>query len=167
MLDRPSLWSALEPLVREQGFELYEIELPVSRRGALRVFISTAQAGPAGEPALGAGTAVTVEDCARVSKRISALLEDQASYLADVTLEVSSPGINRKLTRPEHFKSALGERVRLKAVSPANAASQSGVVLGKLMALKGETVELEEESSKNIITLALKDIREARVDFLF
>jgi len=168
MLDKFALWSALEPIVKGEGFELYDIELPPSKNGVLRVFISVPCGNVADALDRRRLPAVTVDDCACVSKRISAMLEAEGSYLAEMTLEVSSPGVNRKLTRPEHFKNAIGERVRLKTNPAVRKDTGLGpVLMGRVMAFDGGNLQLEEESSKKIVSLSYGDIREARVDFLF
>ncbi len=75
----------LEPGAQGQGFELVEVELSgTARHSLLRVYID----GPAG---------VTVDDCARVSNQLSAILDVEDFIAGRYTLEVSSPGLDRPL----------------------------------------------------------------------
>ena len=109
-------WSAIEKIVRECKRELFDIELPHGPNGVMRVFIT-------GESTGGVTKEVEIGDCARVSRLISPL-EGESSASSNglvpegVMLEVSSPGINRRLRRPEHFQAAVGQRIRI-TVDPA------------------------------------------------
>jgi ribosome maturation factor RimP len=79
-------------------------------------------------------------------------------------LEVSSPGINRKLTRPEHFAGAVGERVKLVVEEPgAERCSMKGVILS----CRDGQVELQDEESKGPMQVAISAIKRAQVDFEF
>lgn len=155
MFDKSQLWECLEPLIGQAGFALYEIDMPLSKQGVLRVFIDCLTPGAA---------AVSVDDCARLSKLISVALGNMDSYLAELSLEVSSPGINRKLSRPQHFYAACGQRIRLKTGA---ALSAPRLIVGKLLEFDGHQLQLQEESSGEVAALPLGDVREARVDFEF
>ena len=78
----------LQPPVVALGFELVDVELAGSHHSpTLRVYID----GPAG---------VNVDDCARVSRQLSALLDVEDPLPGQYTLEVSSPGLDRPLVTP-------------------------------------------------------------------
>lgn len=98
-MDRQALWSILEPGVASVGFEIVELEFGGSA-STLRLFID----GPDG---------VTIDDCARVSRQVSAILDVEDPIAGNYTLEVSSPGVDRPLVTPEHFVAAVGEMVRI------------------------------------------------------
>lgn len=98
-MDRQALWTILEPGVASLGFEIVELEFGGSA-ATLRLFID----GPDG---------VTIDDCARVSRQVSAILDVADPIAGNYTLEVSSPGIDRPLVKPEHFVAAVGETVRV------------------------------------------------------
>jgi ribosome maturation factor RimP len=55
-----------------------------------------------------------VDDLSRVSHQLSALLDRENTIEGTYTLEVSSPGINRPLRRPEHFARFVGKRIRVR-----------------------------------------------------
>ena len=96
----------LEPGVQALGFELVDVELAGSRHNpTLRVYIDN----PAG---------VNVDDCARVSRQLSALLDVEDPLPGHYTLEVSSPGLDRPLVKPEDFKRYLGETIKVKMHAP-------------------------------------------------
>ncbi|MCB0333007.1 MAG: hypothetical protein KDD55_05875, partial [Bdellovibrionales bacterium] len=105
MLSKSELWQLVEPLVQEVGLSLFDIDLPSGRGGILRITVAAQEASSEG---------VSIDDCAKVSKKISALDRFEEVIPPRVTLEVSSPGVNRRLRRPEHFQGAIGEHVKLK-----------------------------------------------------
>ena len=159
------LWNIVEAEIKKDGFELFDIEVPARAGGMLRVFISKAADGAAGRSSK--ETRVTVDDCAVVSGRLALLMENGDHGLGGMTLEVSSPGINRKLTRPQHYYGAIGERVRLRLTEGACGAVGKSVLLGRLESFDGETIGLEDERGKELVQVHLRDVREATTDFLF
>ena len=98
------VWELAAPLVENEGMEIVDIELrhEGGRSGrVLRLFLDKA-GGP------------TLDDLSRVSRQLSDLLDARDVVAGDYTLEVSSPGINRPLRRPEHFAHYVGKRVRIR-----------------------------------------------------
>jgi ribosome maturation factor RimP len=98
------VWELAAPLAENEGMEIVDIELRHERsRGGrvLRLYLDKA-GGP------------TVDDLSRVSRQLSELLDSQDVVSGAYTLEVSSPGINRPLKRPEHFARYIGKRVRIR-----------------------------------------------------
>jgi ribosome maturation factor RimP len=103
---RADLRKLLEPGVSAMGFELVDVELAGGQHhSTLRVYID----GPAG---------VNVDDCARVSRQLSALLDVEDPLPGQYTLEVSSPGLDRPLVKPEDFKRFVGETIKVKMHEP-------------------------------------------------
>ena len=87
-------------------------------------------------------TGVTVGDCERASRAIEALLDEHDPFSGSYVLEVSSPGVERRLWEEWHYQRALGKRVRVIARSP-----QGKKVYEGRLASVGEgkiAVELEE-----------------------
>lgn len=97
------LRNMLEPGVRALGFELVEVEYKGAGGGQnlLRVYIDS----PKG---------ITVDDCARVSRQISAALDVEDPIAEAYVLEVSSPGLDRPLTKREDFERYAGETVKVR-----------------------------------------------------
>ena len=103
---RERLIGLIEPLLGRLGYELVELEYsPSHGRSGLRVFID-------------APTGVGLEDCERVSREISALLDVEDPIPAAYTLEVSSPGFDRVLRTPAHFGRFVGSRVFVELKQP-------------------------------------------------
>ncbi|RMG40223.1 MAG: hypothetical protein D6719_11595 [Candidatus Dadabacteria bacterium] len=149
------LWKYLETQVQNAGYQLFDIDLPHKSTGTLRVYIAR-QEGHSG--------AISIDDCVAVSKALSSDAEFESFVAPDCTLEVSSPGINRRLRRREHYLGAIGERVRVKtrAVEGNNLDA-----LGILRDVTEQGLVIEDERLKETVTVKLADIKEARIDFLF
>src|SRR3990170_280368 len=88
------------------GFELVDAELSGGRhRRTLRVYID----GPQG---------ITVDNCAAVSRQLSAILDVEDPIPGGYTLEVSSPGLDRPLVTPADFRRFIGETIKVKMQPP-------------------------------------------------
>lgn len=86
----------IKQVVEDMNFRLYDVNYNIVSR-ILKVYIDRADNG------------VTIEDCKRVSMSVSAALDSSDLIKSSYTLEVSSPGIERLLTRPEHYEWVLGK----------------------------------------------------------
>lgn len=114
---RAQMVALLEPAVEALGYELVDLELNFSgRRGVLRLFIDRRGAadGPVrAEPGAGPRSdGIRVEDCEAVSRQVSAVLDVEDPIGRDYDLEVSSPGLDRKLVKPAHFDRFAGQTVQ-------------------------------------------------------
>lgn len=113
-------WSVFEPEINEQGYELVEVEL-TGQGGVriLRVYIDKENVG------------IRHEDCASVSQLLNPLLDADDFISDNYILEVSSPGIDRPVRKPEDFKRFTGESVTLATYSPVDGRKKfSGVLRG-------------------------------------
>ena len=100
------LQSLLEPTIENMGYELVDLELRLGGRdGVVRLFIDH----PDG---------ISLDDCEKVSRLVSALLDVEDPLPGHYNLEVSSPGLDRKLTKIEHFQRFAGETVKVKMRLP-------------------------------------------------
>ena len=182
-----SLWSVIHAVALEEGVELFDIDMPgeggeSEGRGLLRVYItrdrskdaqSVEPAAPISEdgtvlPAEVLRTGVLFEECVRVSKRLLDLDESDGLIPDNCLLEVSSPGVNRRLRRVEHFEGAIGERVRVKFRGENNSGDKtSQTVTGLLRSVIGETLEIDGEEKSGAVSVSLCDVKEARIDFKF
>ena len=160
MLTREESWEVIDRIVREEGLRIFELEQPVGTRGVLRVFLSNSSCGAEG---------VTLAECTRVAKKINDLPNIEDLIPGECTLEVSSPGINRRLMRPEHFQGAVGERVRLVVVDSANVTSTRVVVRGVISSFDGNELVLKREGGVegDRSSFLFSEIKDAKVDFKF
>ncbi|MDP2601969.1 MAG: ribosome maturation factor RimP [Deltaproteobacteria bacterium] len=135
------VWELAAPLAENEGMEIVDIELRNERsRGGrvLRVYLDKA-GGP------------TVDDLSRVSRQLSELLDGQDAVSGAYTLEVSSPGINRPLKRPEHFARYIGKRVRIRTRDLIGGRRS---FLGILQDVAGESITVAQEGTRYDIPFA-------------
>jgi ribosome maturation factor RimP len=115
---RDELWQLIEPVIRSEGMELVELEYRRESQGwVLRLFIDQ----PDG---------ITVDDCAQISQVIGDLLDVADVIPNPYHLEVSSPGLNRPLRKPEHFSTYQGKMIEVKtSMSLQNRRKFKGILL--------------------------------------
>jgi ribosome maturation factor RimP len=143
---RENLIAMLEAAIEAMGFELTDLELNLGHgNGVLRLFIDSEQG-------------IGLEDCEAVSHQVSGLLDVENPIAVDYRLEVSSPGLDRKLVKPEHFDRFIGHQIktRLKRLIEGHRR-----VKGQLLARDGETVMVRSENET--IAILLSDIEVARL----
>ncbi len=108
------------PIARELGLRVWDVQY--QKEGAewvLRIYIDK-EGG------------VGIDDCVSMSRAIDPVLDEADPVPQEYVLEVSSPGLNRKLTRPEHFEAYMGEPVRARLIRPLEdgAKELEGLLIG-------------------------------------
>lgn len=104
---------------------------------------------------------MTVEDCAEISRAVSAILDVEDPIKTAYTLEVSSPGIDRPLTRPVDYERFLGHEARLETRVPIDGRKR---FRGVLAGIEGETVLLRsEEIGEEPVRLPFAEIQRAKL----
>lgn len=130
--------ACIKPVFAGSSYEIYDIEF-VKEAGEnyLRIFIDK-EGG------------VDLDDCEAVTDMINDPL-DAIDPIADgYFLEVSSPGIERKLKTPEHFLKAIGEKIYIKAFAPINGKKE---IVGILKSFANEEAVVEAEGEEFIFPL--------------
>lgn len=132
------------------GIEIVEVQLKGGGKARLlRVYIDKTGG-------------VTHGDCALISERIGALLDQEDVIPGDsYTLEVSSPGVERRLTKPRDFERVAGQKVRLALKEPLEGAKN---LEGKLLAVSGEVLEVETAAGATV-HVPLEQVSKANVKF--
>jgi ribosome maturation factor RimP len=143
---RDTLAARFAPLVEGLGYELWELEYSPGRgNGFLRLYID-AEAG------------ITLEDCERVSRAVSEVLDAEDPIPGQYTLEVSSPGLERPLRTAEHFARFVGDTVSVEAVQAIEGRRR---FKGTLAAVDTGTIEVEVDGRR--WTLPIGGIRRAHL----
>ena len=132
----------LEPTIERLGFELTDLEVRLSGKGGLlRLTIDK----PDG---------IDLDDCQKVSHAASALLDVEDPVAGEYNLEVSSPGLDRKLTKVEHFQRFEGETLKITMRFPIVGRRR---FRGKLMSSNDENIVVEVDGEAHSLPLAMID----------
>ena len=151
----------VEPLVRAEGFELVELEYVREPSGwVLRLFIDR----PGRDPSSKQG-AIGLEECAQVSHAVETALEVEDLVPHAYSLEVSSPGINRPLRRPEHFAKVVGRRVKVKTYGPVGEPPRKSFT-GTLIQSGASDITVQVEGG-GAFHIPFREIAKATLDFPF
>lgn len=150
----------IEPEAEAVGLEIVRVSLTGGRDPVLQVMAERPD-----------GT-MDVEDCARLSRRVSPLLDSEDPVAGRYTLEVSSPGIDRPLTRPGDFAKWVGHEVRVEIGVPVDgrrrfhghiAGESDGVaVLDLKDGARAEIPLADMVKARLVLTDALIDVAQAR-----
>ena len=137
----------LKALCEQAGVALYDDEL-VSENGRKIYRIYIAKKG-----------GVSLDECVKVSEILSPILDAYPPCADEYALEVSSPGLERKLTKPRHFELSVGEKVEIVLNDKSRLVGEIlGVLEGKRLCLldeNGAKKELEFSEIKRAKTLVL------------
>lgn len=140
------LMEVVEPAVEALGYELVLLEyIPHQRNAMLRLFIDAADG-------------ISLEDCERVSREVAAVLDVEDPITQAYRLEVSSPGMDRPLVKPEHFVRFSGEQVRVQMLNPLDGRRK---FKGVLLSCEDGVVAVQTELGA--VQLPLADIEKARL----
>ena len=132
----------LEPTIERLGYELADLEVKLGGKdGVLRVFIDKADG-------------IDLDDCEKVSHAVSALLDVEDPLPGHYNLEISSPGVDRKLTKAEHFQRFMGETVKVQMRFPVDGRKR---FRGKLEACEDDTIVVEVDGTSYSLPLATID----------
>lgn len=133
------VWEIAEPLVEDEGLEIVDVEYRREPGGMiLRLFVDR-EGG------------VNLDDLTRVSRQLGDLLDAHDVVPGSYILETSSPGINRRLRRPDHFSRYVGKKVRVKLTTPRDGRR---VFVGTLEAVDEGGVTVSDNTGKHAIAFA-------------
>ena len=124
----------IAPAVEAAGYKLVRLRLMGGKRKTLQIMAERAD-----------GT-MNVEDCAQLSRALSAFLEREDPLEGEYVLEVSSPGIDRPLTRLTDFARWAGHEAKIELKMPDHAGRKR--FKGRLLGLDGNEVVLEMEGER-------------------
>jgi ribosome maturation factor RimP len=118
----------ITPAIEAMGFDLVRVHVSGSQRPTLQIMA---------EP--NSGRAMSVDDCAEISRAISAVLDVEDPIAGAYSLEVSSPGIDRPLTRAKDYERFLGHEAKVETNAPVDGRKR---FKGPIKSVDGNAVEL-------------------------
>ena len=140
--------AAIAPTLADMGYELVRVAVMGRERPTVQVMADRAD-----------GSQITVEDCEAITHAIGAVLDVEDPMPGAWTLEVSSAGIDRPLTRVKDWNRFAGHLARAETAMPVNGRKRfSGVVLGA-----DETTARLRLDDGSEVALPMTDIRRARL----
>ena len=146
------VWEFAEPVVTTAGLELVDVQYrPEGGRAVLRILIDR----PAG--------GVTIDELARVSRELGHLLDAHDAIAGRYQLECSSPGLNRPLVKPDHFRRAVGQRVSIRMRNPVQGRRQ---FKGVLATVDADAAAVDDPDAGRVL-LALADVERANIEYDF
>lgn len=131
----------IAPTIEGLGFELVRVRLMGGERKTLQIMADRPEGG------------IDVDDCGRISTAVSAVLDVEDPIEDAYTLEVSSPGIDRPLTRLKDFEAWAGHEARLETAEMIDGRKR---FKGRIMGTEGDEVLIEIENQGEDVTIGLK-----------
>ena len=138
---------AIAPSLTAMGFEIVRLLLMGRHQPVVQIMIERIDR-----------RGVTVDDCAEVSRAVSALLEVEDPIAGAYTLEVSSPGLDRPLTRPQDFSRFAGFEAKLETRAPIAGRKR---FRGRLIGLDGNLVRIATADGETCLPLG--DVQRAHL----
>lgn len=143
------LQDMLEPIIDDLGYETVRILTIGQVNPTLQVMIDVKDGS----------RDITVDDCAKVSRALSAVLDEKDPIKDKYSLEVSSPGLDRPLTKPEHFARFVGYTAKVETINEVD----------KRKRIKGEILSLDENNNVHMdmdgkeFVIAFDNIAKAKI----
>ena len=146
-IDTEKIAALAEGVAQDELVELIDVEIATEgSRSVIRVFIDR-EGG------------VQLRDCVSFSRKLGAILDVEDPVSSPYSLEVSSPGLNRRLSRPKHFAAFRGRRVRVSLSAPLEGSRNfRGILLGS----GEEGIELDRDG--RIFRLPYRLMRKANLE---
>lgn len=141
VMQKHYLQDLIEPVVTQKGYELVRVLTIGQANPTLQVMIDTLD-----------GRDVTVDDCALVSRALSDILDEKDPIENRYSLEVSSPGLDRPLTKLEHFKRFQGYEIKLETEDRVENRKR---FKGKIKEVSEQNVVLAADEAEYTIPFAL------------
>lgn len=142
----------------EEAAEVHDLmlhEVEITSLWKIQVFVDRPRAQP--------GEGVTIEACADVSRYVEAYLDADERVPERYTIEVSSPGIERKLKKPRHLALAVGQQVRVVTKEPI---AGDNVIVGELTAFEDDVLTVHTMDADEV-QIPWSNVTRAKTEFEF
>lgn len=150
-VDVKQLEPIIAPVVTGQGYELVDVEFKNEMGGwVLRVFIDK-------------DGGVSLDDCANVSRELSAVLDVEDVIPQHYSLEVSSPGLNRPLRKASDFARFVGQKAKIRTRHPVGESRRN--FSGTLVAVEGGKVKID--VGDQVCEVPVDDVEKANLVYEF
>ncbi len=161
-MDLEHIRAAAERVARSEGLEVVDVEWKIGKERFLRVYIDRPWAPSQDAVAWEGVGGITHADCQRVSQQLSVILDvEELVPGPGYILEVSSPGMDRKLVKPSDFERFRG---RLAKITTADPVENATFFEGRLAGLADGKVRLELKGKQvRTVELPLEAIRKAQL----
>jgi len=138
----------LEPTVTNMGYELLGVEyIGQGKHSRLRIYIDSERG-------------IGLTDCQQVSHQASGILDVEDLIKAQYSLEVSSPGLDRPLFRPEHYARFVGQQVKLRLRLALNGQRN---FCGKIQSVEDDTINIGMDEGNNQLAVKCSEIEKANL----
>lgn len=172
MQGHESVEADIRKLIEEHNPDIYivDIKLKTSRRSVLSILLDTDEG-------------ITIDECARVSRRLNAYFEEEDPFSFPFELQVSSPGVGRPLVMRRQFRRHVGRKLKVRLTDDAEVkgrlqkVEEDVIVLelppkkkkkgGKNAAKKNKEASPNGANDDNEITIGFDSIKEAKVEISF
>ena len=138
----------VEPVIVGMGYDFWGLECQNNLKSAqVRIFIDHSEG-------------ISLDDCSRVSQQLSAVLDVEDPISVPYTLEISSPGINRKLFTIDQMRSVIGDKVKVKTLWPVNDRRN---ISGILEEVEEEELKIRTDEDQ-LFSIPVSAIKNAKLD---
>ena len=148
MQKKHPIYDLVAPKIEEMGFEVVRIMTTGSERQTVQVMIERQDRKN-----------LVVDDCAAVSRAISTILDEVDPIEGEYSLEVSSPGVDRPLTKPEHFARFVGFEAKMETDVSVDGRKR---FKGKIVAVDSNDVIIIEADEKEYC-VPFEDVSKAKL----
>ena len=143
------IFEMIEPSLQEMGYEVVRVKIMRGRGKVLQIMLDRMDGAP-----------IAVEDCGKSSRQISSIMEIDDPIEDDYILEISSPGLERPLTREKDFLNSVGKQIKLLAYQAIEGRRRfSGVV----EAFTDQTIHLKVSDANIVAEIKVQNVQEANL----
>ena len=150
MVDTTGITQMIEPSLTAMGYRIVRVVVTSGRRSTLQVMAERVDDVP-----------MTVDDCATISRSVSALLDVADPIAGAYTLEISSPGVERPLKKAQDFERFTGQKAKIVVREPVE---NQRAWIGVLAGFSDGRISLDSGAGKTV-SIPLDQVQKAHLKF--